>query len=54
MNVPSIEGLLHESPLHSGRESGTSTTTKTGRRHLLQNPVLALENDLLRLVPVNA
>ncbi|GMT31566.1 hypothetical protein PFISCL1PPCAC_22863, partial [Pristionchus fissidentatus] len=49
-----IEGLLHESPLHSGRETGSSATAQSRGGHLLQNPVLALENDFLRLVPISS
>lgn len=46
--------LVHERPLETGRESGTTSTSQTGVLNLLNNPRVALEQDLLGLVPVTA
>lgn len=50
--LPAIGGLVHETPLQSGGETGTTASTKTGLFHLVQDPVMALEKNLFGLVPV--
>ena len=48
-------GLLgHERPLHPGRESRAAAPAQTGLFHLFDNPVTALGQDVLRIVPVAA
>lgn len=54
VNSPAIVGLVHETPLQSRGETGTTTSTESRLLHLVQDPVVSLEQDLLGLVPVTA
>lgn len=47
-------GLVHEGPLEAGGESSTSSATETRVLDLLNDPRVALEDDILRTVPVAA
>lgn len=51
-NLPAIMRLIHETPLQTRGESRTTTTTKTRVLYLVQNPIMALQQDFLGLVPV--
>ncbi len=46
--------LRHEGPLHTGRETRTTTTTQAGGLHLLDNGLATLGDDILGIVPVTA
>jgi hypothetical protein len=50
--LPSVQRLVHETPLKTSGETSTTTTTQTGFLHFLKNPFVTLEQDFLRLVPV--
>lgn len=54
LDLPAIRGLVHETPLETRGETGTTTSTETRSLHLVQDPIVALEQDLLGLVPVTA
>lgn len=50
--LPAITGLVHEAPLHPGREASTSSATQAGHLDLIQDPVHPFIQHLLCLVPV--
>lgn len=39
-------------PFETRRETGATATAETRRLHLIDNPLVALENNFLRLVPI--
>lgn len=43
---------VHERPLHATGETGTTASSETGGLDLRNDPLVALQNHLLRLVPV--
>lgn len=45
-------GRVHEGPLEAGRETGTTSASETRLLHLADDPIVALEDDFLGLVPV--
>ena len=47
-----ITGLVHEGPLHTGGESGSTSTSQSRSLDLIDDPVSALLHDLLGLVPL--
>ena len=47
-------GLVHETPLQSTRETRTTTSSQTGILDRLNNPGVALQDDVLGFVPVPA
>ena len=48
--LPILE--VHETPLHAGRETSATSSSQTGSLDLGDQPVVALVQDLLGLVPV--
>ncbi len=46
--------LRHEGPLHAGREAGAATAAQAGFLHLVDDPVDALVEDCLGVVPGTA
>merc|ERR1712045_248925 len=49
-----VTRLVHEGPLHTGGESGTTTASQSGGLDLIDDPVSALLHDLLGLVPLTS
>ena len=47
-----ITGLVHEGPLHTGGESGSTSTSQSRSLDLIDDPVCSLLNNLLGLVPL--
>ena len=50
--LPAIQRLVHETPLETSRETGTTTTSKTRFLHFLEDPFMTLEENLFGLVPI--
>jgi len=46
--------FVHETPLETGRETGTATTTETGVLNGLDDPGVAFEEDVFCAMPVAA
>ena len=49
-----ITGLVHEGPLHTGGESGSTSTSQSRSLDLIDDPVCSLLNNLLGLVPLTS
>jgi len=45
-------GLVHEGPFESGGEAGSTAAAETGGFDLVDEEVVALEDDILRPMPV--
>ena len=53
MGLPAVCGDFgHEGVLETGRETGATTSTEAGVFDLLDNPILAHLEDVLRLMPI--
>src|SRR3546814_13489517 len=52
--LPIFRLLRHERPLQPGRETGAAAATQAGGLHLLDDPVPALRQQRLGIVPVAA
>jgi hypothetical protein len=50
---PAVIWLVHESPLHTTRESSPTSTSQTRLGDFLDDPIIAFQNDLFCLVPVS-
>lgn len=49
---PAITGLVHKTPFHSCRKTGSPSSTQAGHFDLIENPVHSFIEDLFGLVPV--